>query len=163
MKFVYLVRHGKSAWPDELEMEDIDRPLKVKGIKQVKKLALKLIKKEIYPDLICSSTALRSVHTALIMARSIDYPENRVKILPELYGSDVENIIKVIEKTKEDYESIMIFGHDPSLTNFANQKTKKAKEKIPTASVVGIEFDCDNWVAIRSTKGKQRFYIKSKD
>ena len=163
MKIVYLVRHGKSAWPDETKMEDIDRPLKPKGVRQVTGTARKLQKKSLYPDVICSSTALRSVHTALIVARNIDYPENRIRILPELYGADVDGIIKVIENTKDDYESVMIFGHDPSLTNFANQKTRKAKEKIPTASIVGIEFECERWSDVRSSKGKQSFYIKSKD
>lgn len=163
MKIVYLARHGKASWPDESRMEDVDRSLKSKGIRDVAMAAKKLLKKEAYPDLICSSNALRSVHTALIVARNIDYPSNRIKILPALYGSDVESIFEVIENTKEDYESIMVFGHDPAMTNFANLKTKRAKDKIPTASIVGIEFECDSWQDVRSAKGKQKFFLKSKD
>lgn len=160
MKKVYLVRHGKSSWLSETEVEDIDRPLKPKGVLQVVATGKKLRRKDIYPDLIVSSPAMRSLHTALILARELDYPLDRIRIRPELYGSDVSGIQQVLKHAKEDFESVMIFGHDPSLTNFANRCTKKSKEKIPTASVVGIELKCDAWADVIDAKGKQLFFIK---
>ena len=163
MKTIYLVRHGKSTWLDKSKANDMDRPLKAKGVLQVDAAAKKLEKKNIYPDLIYSSIALRSVHTALIFSRNLSYPESRVKLLPQLYGSDVESIMRVIELTKPEYNSIMVCGHDPSLTNLINLKTEQSIEKIPTASVVALGFECEQWKAIRELKGNQLFFIKSKD
>lgn len=162
MKTIYLVRHGKSSWPGDERISDSDRPLKVKGIVQVQRTADKLKNRQCYPDLIVSSPANRTLHTALIIAKTLDYPANRITIKPDLYGSDHTGIEAVIKGLKDDYDHVMIFGHDPSLTNFANKLTKKSKEKIPTASVVAIELETNEWRAIDKSKGKQLFFLKSK-
>ena len=65
MKTLYIVRHAKSSW-EYSGIEDIDRPLKKRGIKD-SHLMSKILSKEIdRPDVFVSSSANRALHTAVI-------------------------------------------------------------------------------------------------
>ena len=72
-KVLYIVRHAKSSW-DYDNMADVDRPLKVKGIKTAYEIARNIKLKNNLPDLIISSPANRALHTAMILARVFDTP-----------------------------------------------------------------------------------------
>lgn len=89
----------------------MNRPLKAKNILQVETSTDKLVQKNTYLELIYSITALDMVHTALIVVRNLCYPENRIKLLPQLAGSDVKSLKSVIELIKPQYNSIRICGH----------------------------------------------------
>ena len=39
----------------------------------------------------------------------------------------------------------MIFGHNPTFTNFANKFVKNQIDNIPTSGVVILKFNTDNW------------------
>ena len=64
MEVVILFRHGKTT--NDYFNHDIDRPLSLAGIKDVKKMGLYLFKNEDIPDLVISSPALRAKTTAEI-------------------------------------------------------------------------------------------------
>jgi len=79
MKTLYIVRHAKSSWEYE-GIEDIDRPLKRRGIKDAH-LMSKFLSKEIdRPDVFVSSSANRALHTALIFCENFEYPLSNIKI-----------------------------------------------------------------------------------
>ena len=51
MKTVYLIRHAKSDWGNEL-LTDIDRPLNERGYGDAHKMSLRLAEKNERPDII---------------------------------------------------------------------------------------------------------------
>jgi phosphohistidine phosphatase len=59
MKKLLLMRHAKSSW-DDSNVPDHERPLKKKGKKDAERMGKMLKSKELEPDLIMSSTALRA-------------------------------------------------------------------------------------------------------
>ena len=86
MKTLYIVRHAKSSWEYE-GIEDIDRPLKRRGIKDAH-LMSKFLSKEIdRPDVFVSSSANRALHTALIFCENFEYPLSNIKIKSKYYSS----------------------------------------------------------------------------
>jgi len=65
MKTLYIVRHAKSSWDYE-GIEDIDRPLKKRGIHDAHLVSKFLAAKINKPDVFISSSANRALHTAVI-------------------------------------------------------------------------------------------------
>src|SRR5690349_18650323 len=140
MKRLYLVRHAKSSWSFK-ELSDIDRPLNNGGIRDAHSMAQLLADKKISVEQIITSPAIRAVNTAFIFARKLDYSFQRILYNSSIYESTGADIKKVIENFNENVESLMIFGHDPSLSNFASSVTNELIEKTPTTGIITIEFN----------------------
>lgn len=162
MKKLYLVRHAKSSWKDT-SLHDKDRPLKTKGINDAYKIAERIASRNVYPELILSSSATRAWHTARIMSDVLQYPINRIRVKDTLYECNKNSIFNELSLTTTDIESVMLIGHDPSLTNFANFFLPKPKEKIPTSSILHFEFDCDEWSELKNVPAKLIFLESPKN
>ena len=84
IKTLVIIRHGKSTWDYE-GVADYDRPLKEIGIFNTQIIAQKIRGYDIVPDLMLSSPANRALHTALIVAREILFPLDKVTISKVLF------------------------------------------------------------------------------
>jgi len=71
-KSLYLLRHAKAESATS-QSSDEDRALVPRGVDDVKKLATKLIKKDIRFDLILTSPAIRTITTAQIIANRLEH------------------------------------------------------------------------------------------
>ena len=63
---LYLLRHAKSSWRD-LAIDDFDRPLNNRGLKDAPLMGQMLSKKNIIVDTVISSPAKRAIDTARII------------------------------------------------------------------------------------------------
>jgi phosphohistidine phosphatase len=162
MKTIYLVRHGKSSWKDT-DLSDIDRSLKRRGVQDAYLIGEHLRKDKICPDLIISSVAVRAFHTAVIIARKMDYSLQHIALQDDLYASSAHHYLEVIANQRNDASSLMIFGHDPALTNLFNMLLHNSVEKIPTCAVVAIEIEAENWRDIGKAKNQLKLFIKPKE
>lgn len=162
MKTLYFIRHAKSSW-DFPQLADDERPLTEKGIKRTKKLGSYLGNNEILPELIISSYANRAFHTAQIIAKKIGFPEKDIKIDRSIYSSSIDNIFSIIFGISDNYNSIMLFGHNPTFTNLANYFIENKIENLPTSGFVSIEFETENWNEIANCKIKNTTVIFPKE
>jgi phosphohistidine phosphatase len=162
MKILYLVRHAKSSWEDQA-FDDFDRPLKSVGVKDAYLMGSYLKSKGIVPRAIISSPAARAINTAVVFASRMDYPFSEIQLNKNIYESSAADILQAICHSNIQEDSIMIFGHDPSLSNLFMLLTGIQIEKIPTAGVAAIEIEITDWKAIKSAKGKLMFLKKPKD
>ena len=89
MKTLYIVRHAKSSWEYQ-GVEDIDRPLKKRGIKDAYLMSKFLSKKINKPDVFISSVANRALHTSVIFCQNFNYPLSNLKIKKELSFRELE-------------------------------------------------------------------------
>lgn len=150
-KTLHIVRHAKSSW-DYDNISDIDRPLKLKGIKNAYEMARRIKIRNTLPELMITSPANRAIHTAIIFARVFEFPLSKVIVEENLYATEEDSIIDIIKKTDNSVPSLMIFGHNPELTNFANIFVKNTIDNISTAGIVSLVFDIDNWKDISKKK-----------
>ncbi len=162
MKTVYIVRHAKSSW-DKVDLSDEMRPLMEKGKKRTKKVIDFLHSKKIKVDYIISSHAVRAHETAKILAHALDYPADHIKIDPHIYYTDSDGIINQFYDLPERFDSVMIVGHNPSLTDFVNQFLKNPVDNLPTSGIVSISFDTDKWENIPLAKRKTNFVLIPKE
>lgn len=144
MKKLYLIRHAKSSWKEE-GISDFDRPLKGRGIRDAHNTAQWLNKQEAAPEIMISSPATRAIHTALIFAQELQYPFSDIHLEADLYHGGQADILKALAKVDSKIESVYLFGHNPSLTNFVNHCIDHIIDNVPTTGVACLNFESDDW------------------
>ena len=144
MKEVILVRHGKSSW-DYQGISDKDRPLSSRGIKDAGIVSEYLSQRIEEPAVIYSSTANRALHTAMIFMGGLKIDPAKVKISETLYSFSGESVMEFIRNLDENYDSVMIFGHNPGFTSISNIFGNKPIDNLPTSGVVKVKFVVSSW------------------
>lgn len=162
MKTLYIVRHAKSSW-DHPELHDRERPLLEKGKKRTRHIIEYFLENNISVDLILSSPAVRALETARLIARAMNYPIDDIHIHNNIYTSDAEKLHNIFFDLPQDINSLMITGHNPTLTTFANYFLEKKIDWIPTSGVVSISFDTNKWEDLYTSAKKLNFYITPKE
>jgi phosphohistidine phosphatase len=158
MKTLFLVRHGKSSW-SHTDMADVDRPLLVKGENKSKTVAEKLIRKGVDVDLIICSHALRAHETAKIIAAVLKYPESKIRIEKGIYTADADALYHPLFDLPDDIDSVMLVGHNPSMTYFANKLLKENMDNVPTSGLIAVSLNIKTWHDVLKAKGKELFKI----
>jgi len=117
--------------------------------------------KQINPDLILSSLALRAQLTADEIAKKIDY-QGKIHYMNELYMVRPEKLIDMLSLQDNQHDSIFLVGHNPELTELANSLIEDNLSKLPTLGIIGITLDIDRWSDIEDTIGKIEIFIYPK-
>ena len=161
MKTIYIIRHAKSSW-DTPNLVDHQRPLIEKGIKRTKLISDYLAKHNIKTGLMLSSDAVRAFETSKLIAAAIGYPIESIKTDHRIYLEGSRHINEVLNEILPKIDSIMIVGHNPTLTDFVNDFSDKEIDWLPTSSVVSLSFETDDWKEITGTKSIINFAISPK-
>ncbi len=163
MKQIIFVRHAKSDWGNEF-LKDIDRPLNEKGYSDAYFLSDWFLKNQKAPDLMVSSTATRALNTALIFSRSLKFEMNKFRLIEEIYESSIELLIAMIRNQDDSINSLMLFGHNPSITNISNYLAEDLFfDNVPTCGMVALTFPISRWRDLSEKKGFLNFYQFPKD
>ncbi len=158
MKTLFIVRHAKSSW-DNPGLEDHQRPLLEKGKKRTRYIIDYLLEEQAHVDLIISSHAARAHETARIIANAIHYPEDKIMISKNLYFGYPDSFFDIFYDLSDDVDSLMLVGHNPGFTTFANYFLDEKIDNLPTSGVVCITFDMEHWEKIHDSKRKTKFVI----
>ncbi len=108
-------------------------------------MGARIVDADICPSLIVSSPAVRAWTTATVVAQKIGYPLESLQREDDLYLASLNDLIDVVAAQDDGFESMMIFGHNPGLTNFANYLSPNLTSNLPTAGVVSVSIDRDDW------------------
>lgn len=150
MKKLILVRHAKSSW-DDPSLPDHDRPLNDRGKRDAPKMGERLAKRSVVPDLILSSSAVRALTTAQIIAEKIGYDRKAIVVDRRIYGAQVSSLLYLIQELDDKYDKVMLFGHNPELAELAHRFSDDI-EDMPTCAVVELTFDVKRWVDVVDSK-----------
>lgn len=146
MKNLIIIRHAKSSW--NLPVQDRDRVLTERGIKDAIKVSLTMSNFISKKQLIWSSSAKRAQETALIFAKNISYPLENIIFKNELYTFDERQLEYNIKSCKNDVDDLILFGHNDAITNFVNKFGDIYLESVPTSGFVALQFDTNDWQKI---------------
>jgi phosphohistidine phosphatase len=158
MKTVYIVRHAKSSW-DFPQLEDHERPIITKGIKRTEQIIRFLRERNIKVENLYASHAVRSAETAHMLAPALGVEINQIVIEPEIYHGGTSALTNLIYGLPDDVNSVMIVGHNPAVTDFANEYTDQYLDWLPTSAMVALRFDTDAWEKIDEAKVTTDFII----
>ena len=150
MKNLILVRHAKSSW--ETPLKDRDRPLSKNGLQAAHLVSSYVSKYLPKTYLFWTSVAERASQTALIFAQNLSYPIESIIYKEDLYTFDENQLAKVIKSCKNEFDSVILFGHNGAITNFVNKFGDIYIDNVPTSGLVALQFDSDDWENL--SKGK---------
>lgn len=153
MKTLYVVRHAKSSW-DQDDLIDFDRPLNERGIKNAPEMAARLMSWSAIPQLILTSPANRAISTARIFANEMKIPEDKLKQEKTIYEGTRGDLARLISRQNPDFDTLMIVGHNPGVTDFINWICFVEEAQIPTCSIATIQVDIKKWNGWERGMGK---------
>ncbi|MBA8666376.1 histidine phosphatase family protein [Holosporaceae bacterium 'Namur'] len=148
MKKLFLLRHGEA--PLIKGLSDFDRTLNKRGTEECLYLN-KYFQNNPVPELILCSNAIRTKQTAEIVLNNLSDETNLI-FKQELYNSSINNLISIIEDVNDYIDSLMIIGHNPSITLLAEILSPLNKSSFPgisdyeiTAKLVVLNLYTNNW------------------
>jgi phosphohistidine phosphatase len=144
MKNLYLVRHAKSSW-DNNRLKDIERPLNKRGQKDAPAMGNLMNQKKIKPDLLITSPAQRALETAKIFSKGLNILPEHFIVDNNLYEAGRKDFLKIIHQFDNEKNSIMIFSHNPGLSDLACYLTSEKVCDIPTCGIVSLKSRINNW------------------
>jgi phosphohistidine phosphatase len=152
MKELYIVRHAKAENAENF-LEDMERPLHTIGYQEANQMSICLAEKLKKPDLLLSSIAVRAYGTAQIFAKELGYPEKDVQVRKEIYNAPSENIKECIAALDDKHQKVILFGHNPGLSDLCLEIGDEMLGELPTCAVIGILFNLKHWSEILHIKG----------
>ena len=87
------------------------------------------------------------------------YVEAAVPFEREIYLGTEDSLLDLVYTLPEDIDSVMLVGHNPVMTGFAQMLQARLTEDLPTSAVVSISFDTDDWTRILLSDMKLNFII----
>jgi phosphohistidine phosphatase len=105
----------------------------------------RLSDREVSPDVLISSTALRARTTAEIMAISLNFPKDQIVFDLALYHASATELQEYIGLLDDSHFSVMLFGHNPGMTSLVCHLFGLALDNLPTCGVVHLCFATESW------------------
>ncbi|UPL48688.1 SixA phosphatase family protein [Hymenobacter sublimis] len=162
MKTLYLMRHAKSSWSFD-DLTDKERPLNDRGRDDAPAMGQALAKRNIQLDLLLTSPSVRTLSTAALVAHELEYPAEKIQVVDSIYEATVPDLLNVVRQCPDSADSVLLVGHNPTITEFANILSPSSIPDMPTAAIVCLKFNCARWTEIDQTNAEYYFYDHPKN
>ena len=157
MKSVIIIRHAKSSW-DNIGESDFDRPLNDRGKEDAPKMANRLLERKVSIDAFISSSAKRARKTAALFIKEFNGDKEDILLVPELYLAGPDAFYEAIAKAPSSAKTIALFGHNPGITEFANDLTDVRIDDMPTCAMFAVKADIKDWSEFRDAEKQYWFF-----
>lgn len=139
------IRHAKTE-PAHPGQEDWDRVLEARGQRDAPEMGRRLKGCYPKPEKVLSSPAVRAITTATIIARELGVSASKVIQDERLYLASPKQMLAVIHELGGPAKHLMIVGHNPGITEFADAISgERSIDNMPTCAVYTLEFDIKDW------------------
>jgi phosphohistidine phosphatase len=145
VKKLVLIRHAKSDW--NVGVDDYNRPLNERGRKDAPNIGKHLKAINLLPDKIVSSSAERAINTARLIANGVGFPLSEIIETRELYHASHLSILKQVNHTKNDVNTLFIVGHNPGISDFLSYLVDEDYE-LKTCCVAEISLLVPDWSSL---------------
>lgn len=126
-------------------LDDLDRPLNERGKKDAPEMAKRIKERGVEFDLFLSSPAKRARKTAKFFAEEFGVTKSEIRSEDKLYPASVTAFLETVSQLEEKYQSVILFSHNPGITEFVNTLTNVHIDDMPTCSVFGVQSDANKW------------------
>ena len=144
VKTLFLVRHAKSSWENP-EGGDHARTLNDRGRKNAPEMAARLKGRAVTLDRLITSSATRARETGAFFVSGLDLGAESVIVEAQLYGATAADWLGLIQSLDESWNSVMMIGHNPTLTELANGLGRMDISNVPTCGVLECRYAGDYW------------------
>jgi phosphohistidine phosphatase len=153
MKRLTLMRHAKSSWRMP-GLPDVERPLNKRGKRDAPEMGRRLAQRGCDPQRLVSSPARRALATAKAVAKALGRSRTEIEIDDRIYGAGPAELVDVIRGLDDGLDHVMLFGHNPTVTEVVYRLTGTRLDNVPTSGVVDVELDVDAWRDLRDGGGR---------
>ena len=150
-KSLYLLRHSYADPPGG--GVDFERGLTIQGLNTVRALGRNLQGDHFNPEMIISSSALRAEDTAINLVEELGIQEQVIKFDKVLYEASVREVLEVLNQVEEGVQSVLLIGHNPTMSFFAEYLTGTGFAGMEPCGFVTIEFENTNWAEVSQGAG----------
>jgi phosphohistidine phosphatase len=154
MKTLYLVRHAK-AEEKRNGMRDFDRRLTEKGIEDAINMGKRLREESVRPDVMITSPAKRALETCELIAGELGYLNENVVFERSLFEAELDDFLEVIRGLDDAHTAVMMFGHNPSISDVAYYLCRDFTEGMSKGAAAGISLDVESWSEAGERTGKK--------
>lgn len=152
-KTLYLLRHARAA--DRLSgQKDIERELDSIGLQNSTRMGMNFSNKTLQFDMIISSPAERAKQTASLIAEQIKYNTDKIHYNDEIYEASVRTLLQVVNRFKDEWNNVLLVGHNPSISYLAEYLTRSELGDMTTCGVARIEFNLESWTEVSEGNGE---------
>ncbi len=144
-------------------MDDHDRPLNKRGLKDAPRLGHLLVEQNLVPDRLFHSSARRTVMTAELLAEQFEgqatiggdvFGSGSLESVEDLYLAPWATYVEQMERLGDKADaaqpnSVMFLGHNPGIEMLI-EKLTGSFESVPTATVAWVEMEGDDWAAAKN-------------
>ena len=149
-RHLFLIRHAETA-DKEMGETDLDRKLTSKGIHDAQNLQLFLSEVSQAPKIIFHSHAVRTTHTANLLAAHD--PTIQLIVQSAIYHATPKELVKLIQQMNNDWESVAIVGHNPTISALAQDMTEQSIRGFSPATIAGFQFQVNKWADVMPGSG----------
>jgi phosphohistidine phosphatase len=144
MKKLCLIRHSKSSWDDPF-LDDIYRPLNLRGQKDATLMAKRMQQRGFKPDIILSSPAKRAKQSAYEMAESLHYDIRDIVFVEDIYDAMPNDLVDVISDIDNRLNFAFLFGHNDALEDLIVELFDIDLDKFATSAILCMSIDSERW------------------
>lgn len=161
MKHILLLRHAKSSWEDS-SLDDFDRPLAKRGLKDAPRMGAFAQQTGYVPDLIISSPAERAKQTTRLFRKSAGIEKQEIQWEEDFYYGSCFDYLRVLQKCDDNRETVMLVGHNPKMEEMVSLLCSDSKNyiaRMPTAALVCFEHPAVKWSEVREGTARIKWMI----
>lgn len=144
MKTIHLLRHAKSSWADP-DLPDRERPLKTRGKQAAWYMIEPIWKAGCRFEHVYSSPAKRARATIRKMSRALRGDGIFWQVDEALYTFDSTDLLAWFRHLDDSLEDVMVVGHNPAITDLANQLGDQDIDNVPTCGYVQLQTELAHW------------------
>jgi phosphohistidine phosphatase len=160
-----LLRHAKSE-KAEAGQSDRERRLDARGQGDAPVIGAYMAHHALIPDLVLVSAAARTRETWERLAAALA-KQPRASFEDRLYNAGWRAILAVVKETAPSVGTLMVVGHNPGLHELARhliasgdvEARERLHEKMPTSSLVVIDFAGKDWRKLHTRGGRLAHFI----
>ena len=114
-------------------------------------------------DLIVSSPAARAMATARIVAEAMGYPADAIGEDERIYEAGPAELLAVIRDIDPALATVLLFGHNPGLTQLVNELSEPLVDNVPTCGAVELRLAIERWADVSRTTTRRGAFLTPKD
>jgi phosphohistidine phosphatase len=139
-----LIRHANAE--QESDVRDFERPLSRKGLGEAQEMAEKFQERDLAPDLILVSAAVRTRETAEIFAKVLGIPPRLLQADDSLYLADGDQILAAVRAVGPRVRHLMVIAHNPGISAAAIALAPETViGDLPTCGSLTMTANCATW------------------
>lgn len=161
MKYILLLRHAKSSWEDS-SLDDFDRPLAKRGLKDAPRMGDFAKETGYIPDLIVSSPAERAKQTTRLFCKSAGLDDEHVQWEEDFYYGSCFDYLQAVQGCGNEVETVMLVGHNPKMEEMASLLSSDQNNyiaRMPTAALVCFEHPAMKWSQVKEGTARIKWMV----